>query len=199
MTSIEGFTYCTSPISNRVATSNRRNKHRLYLAFYHQGREYGDDTEFHSALVLAPKAPVAGRMDSWRFHVRNIGVGRGCDNWIYEGKQALNGDMRIVSMQLLCKLDDDRVSGMGLGMLLRDVDVAEDDPSWCSKHWVRSAIQMLVDKDVIPQLHMQSRTIWKNGFVFAKSVANRPSTCMPVCDTTGREIKSDIHWTPLRH
>jgi len=150
---------------------------------------------FHTALVLAPKNPDPRKVQTWRFHVKNVGTD-GDDVWVYDCIPTINGDQRIEAMVLLCKVDDENVSGLGLSMLLREVEVLQDDSKWSSRHWVFEALKLLVDRKVIPQLHMHAKTIWQNGYNFAKSErASHHPFSIPTCDTTGKEIKSEMTWS----
>lgn len=183
-----------SPVPTKP-TSNRSNKHRLYIAYYSEGRAQGDDVKYHTALILAPKNPDPRKVQTWRYHVKNIDRD-GDDMWVYEGKPTMNSDQRIEAMTLLCKVDDENVSGLGLSMLLREIEVVQDERRWCSRHWVFSALQMLVERQVIPQLHMGPKSIWQNGYQFAKSVSTaKYPFSVPTCDVTGREIKSEMNWS----
>ncbi|KZT22575.1 hypothetical protein NEOLEDRAFT_1149948 [Neolentinus lepideus HHB14362 ss-1] len=180
---------------NPKPASNRSNKHRLYIAYYSQGRAQGDDVKFHTALILAPKNPDPRKVQTWRYHAKNIDRD-GDDMWIYEGKPTMNSDQRIEAMTFLCKVGDEDVSGLGLSMLFREIDVIQDERRWSSRHWVIAALQLLIDRKVIPQLHMSAKSIWQSGYQFTKSVqsSNYPFS-VPTCDITGKEIKSEITWS----
>lgn len=157
-------------------TSSQSNKLRLYLLFYRSP----DHAKFHAALTIAPKNPDPAKVQTLRFRAG-------------ESKQVVNYDQRMVAAVLLCKLDPD-VTGVGLSMLLsREVPVYDSGGGGGGgRQWVCDAINLLVDRKVIPALPLSVHSLWEKGYHFAESVEEDEDRQVPTCDVYGARIRSEL-------
>ncbi|KDQ59155.1 hypothetical protein JAAARDRAFT_654724 [Jaapia argillacea MUCL 33604] len=183
-------------IRNRPPTSSKSNKHRLYLAFYHQTFEWDPSIRFRTALLVTPKDPASSKGQSWRYHVNETFYGRGLYRWEYEGTQVnlLGSDpaRRLVALVHLSKLDPEVVDEVVLAALLRNVRVDPEGGDGGAREWIRNAVRYLVEEEVIPPLPLRAQTIWQNGYEFAQRVEDRDESTVPTCDIFGQRQKSNI-------
>ncbi|TFK53846.1 hypothetical protein OE88DRAFT_1290201 [Heliocybe sulcata] len=158
-------------------TSSQRNKSRLYILFSLSS------SSLSPSLVIAPKKPDPRKVQTWRFGLKHHGS--------FEGRQVVNYDQRMVAAVSVSKLDPE-VTSMGLSMLFsREVPVRGG-----AREWVCDAINMLVEKDIIPPLPLSAHSIFEKGSRFAESVqASEKSgeeSSVPTCDVEGTRIRSEI-------
>ncbi|KDQ52781.1 hypothetical protein JAAARDRAFT_476370 [Jaapia argillacea MUCL 33604] len=183
-------------VRNKPPTSNKSNKHRLYLAFYHQTLEWDPSIRFRTALLVTPKDPSISKGQSWRYHVRESFHGTGLFHWEYEGTPVnlSGGDpaRKLVALVLLSKLDPEEVDEVGLAALLRDVRVDPEGGDGGAREWVRNAIRHLVEEEVIPPLPFRAQTIWQNGYEFAQRMEDCDERTVPTCDIFGRRQNSKV-------
>ncbi|KDQ57016.1 hypothetical protein JAAARDRAFT_58495 [Jaapia argillacea MUCL 33604] len=177
-------------------TSNRSNKNRLYIGFYHQRHQWDPSVRFRTALLLAPKKPDISSPQSWRYHIRDSFSSQGAIRWEYEGTQVnIVGDdpaRRLVALVFLTKLHQEQASGVSLALALRNVEVDPHGGDGGAREWVWNAIRYLVEEGVIPPFPLRAQTIWQNGYQFAQDMEDCQDNKAPTCDIYGRKQKSTV-------
>ncbi|KDQ55686.1 hypothetical protein JAAARDRAFT_37095 [Jaapia argillacea MUCL 33604] len=175
---------------NHQPTSSQSNKNRLYLAFYTKTYQWEPRVRYQTALLVTPKKPNPSLVQTWRYHVRDNFV-EGLLRYEFEGIQTVNVDRRLVALVHVCKLDPE-ISGVGLSMLLKELEVDEEEGDIGAVYWVWKAIRHLVERGVISPLHLRPQKIWENGYQFAQAVEGREEGRVPTCDIYGTRQQSEV-------
>lgn len=117
------------------------NKFRLYLAFYRRGQVKQGDARFHTSILVLPKKPDMKRKSARRYHVKNLVVGDGQVQWVYDHNDIQPRTDRLVALLFVGKV----TSKSNLDATLVDPDqvgIVQGDPGWRCRHWVWNAVNV---------------------------------------------------------
>ncbi|KIK06017.1 hypothetical protein K443DRAFT_3340 [Laccaria amethystina LaAM-08-1] len=175
----------------------RRNKRRIYLAFFH--REFTPDNpiKYHTAFLVAPKRPntTSEAKNSRIFHVRkDLSNGRE-ERWIFDPKPTRTRSYLLAGVMLLGKVPN-AISADALEAIFESVPrltAPRDNPRWLCRDWIWSALPILVGENVIKPLPSAPNDVWKAGLAFTEA-QKVPMLFNPIpcCDALGRKIASEI-------
>ncbi|KAH7910144.1 hypothetical protein BJ138DRAFT_1114353 [Hygrophoropsis aurantiaca] len=167
--------------------SNSR-KNRLYMSFYVRSSKID---QFHTGLTLTPKNPSAGKLETWRYHVKNvIDPITKTEIWKYEGVLVPNTVVEMAACVFLGKLSSD-VTSESINDLLERVPLKQDDKTWRCHDWVWDAVKALVDESILTNPNVNAQQIWQTGRKFAEG-AGYATVAVPVCDVNGNGIHSEL-------
>ncbi|KDQ61990.1 hypothetical protein JAAARDRAFT_31471 [Jaapia argillacea MUCL 33604] len=184
----------------RSRNDQSSNKKRLYIAFYTAAQSTLEN--YHSALLLTPKRPKPTKFQAWRYHAQeNDGDSGSAGRWKYDACRVRNDGrslvdletdgLRLVALLHVCKVNF-RSTEIGFSLLLKEVDVKEGWEPGGDRDWVRDAIELLVERDVIGAVEIGIATVWGNGHRFAQSVEGCRQGRVPTCDLRGEKMKSEV-------
>jgi len=182
----------------------RQKKQRLYLAFYTRHDRHDEvksagpvsyDSRFHSALLLTPKKPKSEASAS-RYQValsKNADTGR--LEWTFSAESKISARMPdLLALVLLGKVPAE-IGEPAMRDLLRGVAVSQSDPPvyWHSRVWICDAMDLLVEKGIIPKLPASPEGAWYRGGELARRFRLTSRKPVPTCNTRGIIIESEIH------
>ncbi|KDQ55631.1 hypothetical protein JAAARDRAFT_37033 [Jaapia argillacea MUCL 33604] len=158
---------------------------RLYISFYTRGPQRR--IKFHTGLTLAPPNPEPTLFQTWLYHIVNDKP----NVWEYEVKETKNCTRKLVAVLLLRKFARGTVSGRDFAEALSELPIPESDNHWRCCHWTWQALQLLIDRGVLPMTYLSPREIWENGFRFAEN-SDSQDPFIPTCDIYGNQIESEL-------
>ena len=126
----------------------RRNKRRIYLAFFH--REFTPDNpiKYHTAFLVTPKRPntISEAKNSRIFHVRRDLLNGREERWIFDPKPTRTRSYLLAGVMLLGKVPN-AISADALEAIFESVPrltAPRDNPRWLCRDWIWSALPVRI-------------------------------------------------------